>query len=58
MNLLLTIMTEMIKIVDLFWIIMLECVDEGGEDEDAHGKEEGEHSKFLVAVFYCKSRKI
>ena len=50
MNLLLTIMTEMIKIVDLFWIIMLECVDEGGEDKDAHGEEEGEHAKLFVAV--------
>ena len=29
---------------------MLECVDEGGEDEDAHGEEEGEHAKLFVAV--------
>ena len=45
-------MTNMIRVVDLFRIIMLECVDEGGEDEDAHGKEEGEHPKLFVAVLY------
>ena len=43
-------MTNMIRVVDLFRIIMLEGVDEGGEDEDAHGKEEGEHAKLFVAV--------
>ena len=45
-------MTEIIKIVDLFRIIMLKCVDEGGEDEDAHGEKEGEHPKLFVAVLY------
>ena len=33
---------------------MLECVDEGGEDEDAHGEEEGEHAKLFVAVPHWK----
>ena len=47
-------MTDMKNIVDLFQIIMLECVDEGGEDEDAHGKEEGEHAKLFVAVPHWK----
>ena len=37
---------------------MFKGIDQGGEDEDAHRKEEGEHSKLLVAVFYCKSRTI
>ena len=47
-------MTNMIRVVDLFRIIMLKCVDEGGEDEDAHGEEEGEHAKLFVAVLYWK----
>ena len=47
-------MTKITGILDLFRIIMLECVDEGGEDEDAHGEEESEHTKLFVAVLYCK----
>ena len=51
-------MTKITKILDLFRIIMLECVDEGGEDEDAHGKEESEHTKLFVAVLYCKLKSL
>ena len=42
----------MTKIVDLVRIVVLKCVDEGGEDEDAHGEKEGEHTKLFVAVLY------
>ena len=42
------------KTNNLFRVIMLKCVDEGGEDEDAHREEEGEHAKLFVAVFYWK----
>ena len=40
------------KIVDLVRIVVLKCVDEGGEDEDAHGEKECEHTKLFVAVLY------
>ena len=42
------------KTNNLFRVIMLKCVDEGGEDEDAHREEEGEHAKLFVAVFNWK----
>ena len=36
----------------LLGVVVLEGVDEGGEDEDAHGEEEGEHAQLTVTVLY------